>query len=388
MGPVILLAIATAIVFYILVGYPLILAFLSRRTAPAVKKDPQYRPTVSVILAVHNGEQFIRQKLESILALDYPLELMEILVVSDGSTDSTERIVESFSDRRVLLLRAPRGGKPAALNLALRHATGDILFLTDVRQLLQRDALSLLIANLADSTVGAVTGEPRFLNPDNSGEEADMELYWRYELWVRRRHSQIDSAYNTTGWVYALRRNLAEPIPPDTLTDDAVIPLKVFLRGYRVVVEPRALAFDYPRIEGGEFRRKLRTLAGLWQTYARLPELLSGRNRMRFHFLSHKFSRLVLPWAILLAWAATIALPDSGFRSFLLTDELTLLAIAALDPVLPKRSPLRRISSPARTFLTMSAAAVLSMLVFVVPPNSLWRPTRVKTPQENTSSAR
>jgi cellulose synthase/poly-beta-1,6-N-acetylglucosamine synthase-like glycosyltransferase len=386
MGPVILLAIATAIVIYILIGYPLLLAFFFRRTAPPIRKDPRYRPTVSAILAVHNGEHFIRQKLESILALDYPLDLMEILVVSDGSTDSTDTIAESFRDRRVVLLRAPRGGKPAALNLALRHATGDILFLTDVRQLLQRDALSHLIDNLADPTVGAVTGEPRFLNPNQSGEEADMELYWRYELWVRRRHSQIDSAYNTTGWVYALRRSLAEPIPPDTLTDDAVIPLKVFFRGYRVVVEPKALAFDYPRIEGGEFRRKLRTLAGLWQMYARLPELFSSQNRMRFHFLSHKFSRLLLPWAILLAWAATIALPESSFRNFLLFDEVTLLAIAAVDPFLPKGFPLRRISSPARTFLTMSAAALLSMLVFVVPPSTLWRPTRVKMEQENPTS--
>jgi len=175
------------------------------------------------LLAVHNGEQFIRKKLECLLALNYPAESMEILVVSDGSTDTTEAVVESFADRRVRLLRVPRGGKPAALNLALRHASGEILFFTDVRQSIHPDSLAHLVANFADPTVGAATGEPRFLDPDSTGVQADMEVYWRYELWVRQRHAEIDSACQYHGWIYALRRSLAKAIPDDTLTDDAVI---------------------------------------------------------------------------------------------------------------------------------------------------------------------
>jgi poly-beta-1,6-N-acetyl-D-glucosamine synthase len=243
------------------------------------------------------------------------------------------------------------------------------------------------VANFADPSVGAVTGEPRFLDADHTGEEADMEAYWRYELWARRRHSRIDSAYNTTGWIYALRRSLAEPIPADSLADDAVIPLKAFFRGSRIIVEPKALAFDYPKIEGGEFRRKLRTLAGLWQVHVRMPELFTRKNRMRLHFLSHKFSRLLLPWAILMAWIATIALPASSLRSFLLVDDATLIALAALDPLLPKRSALRGISSPARSFLVMNAAALLSVVVFIVPAARLWPPTRVKAQDARVASA-
>jgi cellulose synthase/poly-beta-1,6-N-acetylglucosamine synthase-like glycosyltransferase len=387
MPAAVLLALASVIVFYIVVGYPITLAVLTRRMAPAVRKDMGFRTTVSVLLAVHNGEAFVRKKLESLLLLDYPAHLLEIVVISDGSTDATEQIVRSFADRGVRLLRAPRGGKAAALNLALRHATGEILFFTDVRQLLDRQALSHLVANFADPSVGAVTGEPRFLDPDDTGEEADMEVYWRYELWARRRHSEIDSAYNTTGWIYALRRSLAEPIPEDSLSDDAVIPLKAFFRGFRIIVESNALAFDYPKIEGGEFRRKLRTLAGLWQVHVRLPELFARKNRMRFHFLSHKFSRVILPWAILLAWIATIALPASSLRSFLLVDEATLIAIAAIDPLLPKCSPLRRISSPARSFLVMNAAALLSIAVFIVPAARLWPPTRVKAQDARMGAA-
>jgi cellulose synthase/poly-beta-1,6-N-acetylglucosamine synthase-like glycosyltransferase len=338
-----------------------------------------FRTTVSILLAVRNGEQFIRKKLECLLALDYPAELVEILVVSDGSTDATEAIVESFSDRRVHLLQAPRKGKPAALNLGLRHASGEILFFTDVRQVLTPDSLAHLVANFADPTVGAVTGEPQFLKPDSTGEEADMEVYWRYERWVRRRHAEIDSACNTTGWIYALRRSLAKPIPDDSLADDAIIPLRALLGGYRVVVEPEAVAFDFPSIESGEFRRKVRTLGGLWQVHFRLPQVLGPANRMWFHFLSHKSARLALPWAILLIWAATAALPASPFRRFLLANELLLLAVAATDSIVPKGCWFRRISSPASRFFVMNAASLLSLCVFIVPASALWRPTRVRT---------
>lgn len=378
-----LLVVGIAVVFYIIIGYPLLLACSFRRAAPRVGKDMTFRPTVSVLLAVQNGEQFIRTKLEGLRALRYPQNLMEILVVSDGSTDGTEAIVESFSDRGVRLLRVPRGGKPAALNAALLHASGEILFFTDVRQAIRPDALGHLAANFADPTVGAVTGEPRFLNPDLAGEEADMELYWRYELWARRRHSEIDSALNTTGWIYALRRSLAAPIPADTLTDDAVIPLRVLVRGYRVIVDQAAVAFDYPNIQGGEFRRKIRTLGGLWQVHARMPESVGRANRMRLHFLSHKSSRLALPWCILLVWIATAALRPSPFRSFLLYDDLFMLALAAIDPLVPKWFPLKRISSPARTFFVMNAASLLSVGVFLFPPGTLWRPTQIRTQERH-----
>jgi cellulose synthase/poly-beta-1,6-N-acetylglucosamine synthase-like glycosyltransferase len=378
MAAAVLLIFATLVVAYVIIGYPVVLSVYGGRVAPPIRKDMKFQTTVTVIVAVYNGEQFIRHKLESLLGLRYPPGLLQILVVSDGSTDRTEAIVESFADRNVQLMRVPRGGKAAALNAALRIAAGEILFFTDVRQALDPDALSHLVANFADPSVGAVTGELQLLDPARAGQQADLELYWRYELWARLRHSRIDSVFNTTGCIYALRRSLAEPIPPDTLTDDAVIPLRVFFRGYRVILEEQAIAYDYPTAEGGEFRRRLRTLAGLWQVHARLPVLFTRANRMRFHFLSHKSARLVLPWAILLIYIATLALPPSPFRRFLVIDEFALVVIVLLDRYIPKSFPLKRISSPARTFLTMNAAALLSLAVFFVPPETLWRPTRVK----------
>jgi cellulose synthase/poly-beta-1,6-N-acetylglucosamine synthase-like glycosyltransferase len=372
----ILLSLAVAVIAYIIIGYPILLASYCWRKAPEIAKDLRFRVPVSVVMAVHNGEAFIREKLESILALDYPADLLEILVISDGSSDGTDSIVEGFGDGRVRLLKLARGGKVAALNAGLAAATGEILFFTDVRQPLDRDALSHLVANFADSTVGAVTGELRLLNPRDG--QADMDLYWRYELWARSRHSEIDSILNTTGCIYAMRKNLARPMPADTLIDDMVLPLGAFFSGYRVIFDPAAIAFDYPVVAGAEFRRRMRTMAGAWQLPARVPQLFTSANRMRFHFLSHKFSRLVLPWAILLTVAATIALPASPVRNALLYGDAALPLLALVDLWAPKGFPLKRLTSAARMFLVMNAAALLSASVFFVSPRNLWRPTRVE----------
>ncbi len=375
MTALVLLILGTGIVFYILIGYPILLATMRPKASPPVVKDLRYQTTVSIIIAVYNGAAFIRAKLESILALDYPPELLEIIVVSDGSEDETDSIVSQFSGRGVQLLKVPHAGKAVAVNHGLQRASGEILFFTDVRQPLDSMVLQHLVANFADPSVGGVTGELRLLTGAH-GEQADMDLYWRYEVWARKRHSYIDSIFTTTGCIFAMRRMLVEPLPPDTLIDDAVLALGVFFRGYRVILDPDAIAYDYPAIAGTEFRRRLRTLAGLWQVHARLP-LFSGSNRMRFHFLSHKFSRLVLPWAILLVFGASWALPSSGFRTSLLDGELGLIALALVDPFLGRRFPLKRLSSAARTFLMMNAAALLAIIVFFVPATRLWRPTRV-----------
>ena len=376
MTAILILIFATLATIYFLVGYPLLLFRIRWRQSPPILKDRRHQPTVSVLLAVHNGEAFIRAKLDTLLGLHYPQSRVQILVISDGSTDGTNGIVGEFAGRGVELIEVPRGGKPAALNRGLERATGEILFFTDVRQPLDADALSHLTANFADPTVGAVTGELKYLQTDG-GEQADMNLYWRYELWARDRHSRIDSLFNTTGCIYALRRSLAAPIPDDTLTDDAIIPLRAFFRGYRVIFDPDAVAYDYPTVAGAEFRRRMRTLAGLWQVHRRMPQLFSNSNRMRLHFLSHKTGRLLMPWTILATGLSTYALPVSPVRALLLGGEITILALAALDIWLPKGFILKRFSSPARTFLVMNAAAMMSIVVFFVSPQALWGTTRV-----------
>jgi biofilm PGA synthesis N-glycosyltransferase PgaC len=375
MTAAIVLAAATALAAYILIGYPLLLAIAPGRAAPPVQKDPRFQPTVSAILAVYNGEAYLRRKLESILGLNYPKDKLEILVVSDGSTDRTEAIATEFSKQGVILLKCPRGGKAAALNAALGRATGEILFYTDVRQPLDPTSLEHLAANFADPTVGAVTGDVKWRTPQ-AGEQADLNMYWRYEFWARRQHSLLGSLFNTSGCMYAMRRSLAGPMPPQTLSDDAVLPLGAYFRGYRIVLDPEAVAYDEPALAGTEFRRRWRNLAGLWQVHVWRPELFTSANRMRMHFLSHKFGRLLLPWLLLTIVAASWALPASGWRSFFLSDEAVLLALALADGLIPSGWLLKRVTSPARTFLLMNVASLAAPAVFFVSPQKLWKPTR------------
>jgi cellulose synthase/poly-beta-1,6-N-acetylglucosamine synthase-like glycosyltransferase len=229
------------------------------------------------------------------------------------------------------------------------------------------------------------TGELRLTQGSaggSDGEQADMDLYWRYEVWARAIQSGIDSIFTATGCIYAMRRALASPLPPSTLSDDAILPLRAFFQGYRVVFDPQAIATDAPAVSGTEFRRRRRNLGGLWQIWVRMPELFTSRNRMRLHFVSHKFGRLALPWAMLLVVGATLALPASPFRTSLVWSDVAFLLLALVDPLMPRSIPLKRLTSPARTFLVMNAASIAGLSVFFTPANRLWIPTRVDTAKE------
>src|SRR5437879_2520024 len=168
-------------IFYILIGYPLLLGLLATLDHKPLRKEPGEK-TVSILIPVRNGEQFVRAKVESILKLNYPQKLLDILVISDGSNDRTEEWVEEFFPQGVQLLRLPRGGKAAALNAGMARAKGEIVILTDVRQVLHPQSLSFLVACFADSTVGVVSGHLVILEGE-SQEEKDVGLYWRYETW-------------------------------------------------------------------------------------------------------------------------------------------------------------------------------------------------------------
>ncbi len=378
----ILFALAAGLLIYLLAGYPLLLAFYPWRRRRPIAKDPAHVRPVTVLVPVYNGAAFLRQKLESILGLDYPRELLEVLVISDGSTDATDAIASEFASAGVHLLRFPKGGKSAALNAGIGQARGEILFFTDVRQRLAPDSLRHLVACLADPSVGSVTGELHIVTGDRQ-EEADMGLYWRYEVWARKQMSQIDSIFGATGCIYAMPRNLVELIPADTLGDDAAFPLGAFFKGYRMILDTEAKAYDLASPLGSEFERRMRTLAGTWQNLARRPELLGFRDRMWLHFVSHKVGRLFLPWLALVALGSAFWLP-SPWREAFLAAAVAFLSLAAFDSMVPQRSALKRITSPTRTTLVMLAASFCSISVFLVSPQRLWKRTRVgaETPQD------
>ena len=349
---------------YIVAGYPLLLAVLARWRSKPVRKQFSEK-SVTVLLAVYNGDHWIRAKLESILQLDYPREQMEILVISDGSTDETDVIAGQFRAQGVELLRVPHAGKAAALNAGMARARGEILFFTDVRQPLQPDALRQLVACLGDPQVGGVSGQILIV-AGGTGREADVGLYWRFEKWLRDKLTAVDSVLVATGCIYALRRKLARPLPQEALIDDAYLPLAVIFQGYRFIFERRAVAYDYPTQLEIEFQRKVRTLAGLFQVVGSYPRLLNVFTPVGFHFLSYKLGRVLLPYALLLVAVSSFWLPGVWAYAAI-GGQVLLYGLAAVDHWIPRGFGLKRLSSVCRTFVMLIAAALWAASVLFLP---------------------
>jgi cellulose synthase/poly-beta-1,6-N-acetylglucosamine synthase-like glycosyltransferase len=356
--------------FYVLFGYPLLLDWMAKHANNPVHKDDKVR-TVSFVIAVYNGEKFLERKLKTILSLNYPRERVDILVVSDGSTDRTDEIARSFASQGVRFLRVPHGGKAAALNAAVPLVSGEILVLNDVRQTLDPDCLRNIIACFGDPRVGSVSPRTVIVEGDLH-EEATTSAYWRYEDWIRQRLTCIDSTFGYSGAFAAMRRSLWTPLPPGTLLDDVYVPLKAFFQGYRILYEPTATMYDFPTVLHSEFRRKVRLQAGLYQMLKIMPELLSRRNRMRFHFLSAKYGRTVIPYCMIAIALATVGLPPF-WRSLAAWGQVVFYGLAALDPLVSDRFTLKKVTSPIRTFVVLMAASLVAVRVYFVTPTSLWK---------------
>jgi cellulose synthase/poly-beta-1,6-N-acetylglucosamine synthase-like glycosyltransferase len=369
-------ALSAALIAWVVVGYPLAVLTLARyRPGPAIRRDA-VTPAVTVVVAVRNGAAWLGAKLDSLLGQDYPRGQLAILVVSDGSTDETARIAGEYArrDPRIALLEVPRGGKAAALNASVPRAGGEVVVLTDVRQPLAPDCVREIVRPFADPSVGVVSGELRIRSA--AGSPSVPSTYWRLETSLRHALARVDSTLGATGPIYAIRRALVRSIPPGLILDDMYLPLGAFFDGYRLVTEPRALAWDEEMDVRTEFRRKVRTLAGNYQLLRYEPRLLiPWRNRMFWHYVSYKIGRLLLPQLLIVLLVASFFLPAALRWPFLALQVAGYLAAAA-DPWVPAASPLKRVSAPAHSVLAMMAAAFLAQKVFFVPPESLWVPTR------------
>jgi len=301
---------------------------------------------------------------------------MEVFVLSDGSTDRTAAIARTYSSRGIQLIALPKGGKPAALNAGILRSSGEILILTDVRQVLEPQSVRELVACFADPTVGVVSGDLPTLEGIDL-EEASTSLYWRYEREIRKNLGKLGSTFGATGPFYAIRRDLASVMPAGTLLDDMYLPLGAFFRGFRLIVDETARAIEYPLSIHGEFRRKVRTLAGNYQIMSLYPALLSPRNPMLFHFVSYKIGRLMLPWLFLGLFFSGFGLPQP-WASIAVFGQLAFYGLAAADTLLPASSGIRRLSTAARTVVAMLAAAALALPAFFVSPERLWVVTQAR----------
>lgn len=356
---------SAALLVHVFAGYPLLMWLLARvRPKPVARRA--ILPTVSVIVAVHDGERFIRAKMTSLRQLDYPAELIDIVIVCDGCQDATVPLLRRSTDPRLTVLDFPtRRGKAACLNDAVAVAHGEVLLFTDIRQKLSPVSLKELVANLGDPTVGAAGGELHMENV-RSGFAQGVDFYWRYEKGIRHAESLSGSTIGVSGALYAMRRSLFKPLPEGTVLDDVLMPMRVAAQGKRVVFEPKAMAWDQPsQVPEEERRRKIRTLAGNYQLVQLAPWLLAPwSNPLWFRFVSHKLLRLLAPWLIVALTISSGMLvtrhPMYAIAFGCLIAGLLLVGLARLQPPLGRLLPLRI----AVAFFYLNLFAAQALLAF------------------------
>jgi cellulose synthase/poly-beta-1,6-N-acetylglucosamine synthase-like glycosyltransferase len=326
---------------------------------------------VSIIISVRNEEQTLPVKLDNLRRLDYPKNRVQIVVVSDGSSDNTVNILKQHEDIvEPIFFQTPRG-KAAALNEAAKWATGEIVVFTDARQVIDTNAISELTACFGDPEVGGVSGE-LILEGDSSSPSDALGTYWKIEKLVRRLESESGSVIGATGALYAIRRSLYREIPPGTILDDVVIPMNIVREGNRVVFQNSAIARDKLFTEKGkEFSRKVRTMTGNYQLLWLQPWLLSPANPALWRYLSHKFLRLLCPFLLILMTIASGMSVGPIYR-VAFASQVALYSLAVFGTLFPFTRRFRLVAI-TRTFVMLNAAAALAFYNFITGKNVVWR---------------
>lgn len=347
--------------------------FLRTRLHPQPVRRQSIFPKISIIIAARNEGKRLEEKLQNLRQLDYPGELVDIFVVSDGSNDQTDNFLSSLTDPRLHSIVLPsRSGKAEAINAALEQATGEIVVFMDVRQRVAADSVRTLVESFADPTVGCVSGALILGDAQEPSSPRGVGMYWGMEKTIRYWESTAGSVVGATGALYAVRGDIIPQLPAGTILDDVLIPMNVARSGARVIFEPQAQAWDrLPTDPKQEFRRKVRTLYGNYQLLRIAPWLLTAANPIRFEFVSHKLCRLGVPFALVGMILASLFL--SGFIYRLpLAAALCLCILGALAFLPLHLGPLSRLTDLAWAFVLLNAAAIVAFFYFAVGKKEVW----------------
>jgi glycosyltransferase involved in cell wall biosynthesis/cellulose synthase/poly-beta-1,6-N-acetylglucosamine synthase-like glycosyltransferase len=354
---------------YAYVGYPVLVwalasAFGRRRDEPGPLDSARSGlvtgavPSVAIVIVAHNEEVSIGDRLANALAIDYPVDRLEIVVASDGSTDRTGDIVVNSRDRRVRLVDfSSRRGKAAVLNDVIPTLTAEIVVLSDANTSMQSDAVRRLARWFGDRQVGVVVGCLVLADP-KTGHNVDG-LYWKYETFLKRMDARLDALVGANGAIYAIRRSRFVPIPCDTLVDDLVLPLLMRLNaGCDIVYDQAVLAFEETAADvAGEFKRRRRIGAGGFQSLRVLwPLLWPSRGWIAFTFLSHKVLRWLCPFLLLGALALNLPLAGNPLYRSTLWLQALLYVGACAGAMAPGSGVLVRLLRLATMFACMNGA--------------------------------
>jgi biofilm PGA synthesis N-glycosyltransferase PgaC len=368
----VLFLVSVGLIFFAYAGYPACLCLLARFRPRPVRRAGIF-PRVTIVMAVHNEEKNLPRKLRNLAALQYPAELLELIIVSDGSTDMTNPILSAWqSSSREAVILTEHQGKANALNQGVAKAHGEIICFTDARQSLAPDGLNNLIANFADPSVGCASGALVMGDMNAAAITTGVGLYWQLEKWIRNWEGLAGSTVGATGAFYAVRKSLIMPLPVGTILDDVFIPLHVARQRSRVVFDSQAVAWDeFTPSPKQEFRRKVRTLAGNYQLLQIAPWLLTRLNPLRVQFACHKLARLLVPFALVGVLVSTLWF-RTGVYGLALVFQAALYALAILTLLRPKIGFISRLANIALAFVVLNAAAFVAFIYFIVGRKAAW----------------
>lgn len=350
-------------VFYTYAGYSLLIMLLSRFFNKTVRKGP-IEPRVTFLITAYNEEKNIAQKLENTLQLDYPREKLEILVASDGSTDSTDEIVRGFARHGVKLVRVEgRVGKTETQNQAVKKATGEIVIFSDATTRYEKENIRKFVANYNDPTVGAVSGRYEYYNPTGAAIGIGNILFWKFENFIKSSQTRIKTITGCCGCIYSVRRALYEPLPPDIISD-LVEPLKILEKGYRIAFEPGAVAYEETTEKASEeFYMRIRVITRGMRGLLYMKKLFNPLKYgfVSFQLFSHKLLRWLMPIFMAAILVSNIFLAGSLLYNITLAMQAVFYAMALIAWLGEKVNVRFKVFSIPLYFSTVNIASLISL---------------------------
>jgi cellulose synthase/poly-beta-1,6-N-acetylglucosamine synthase-like glycosyltransferase len=366
--------------FYTYAGYPLLLALVSALKPRKVRRG-EFEPTVSIIITAYNEERDLAAKIENTLALDYPRELLEIIVASDCSSDRTDEIAREFAGRCVQLHRqSTRLGKTAAQNAAVEQAHGEIILFSDATSLYQPDAVRAIMPSFADATVGCVAGRLEYVDGSDSRVGRGARSYWSYETFLKRHESRVGSLIGASGCLYAVRRSAYVPLYHEACSD-FIIATKMVEQGLRAVYEPNAVCTEETnRQSDKELKMRVRIIAqtftDLWRHRALLNPVRSGFYGVQL--LSHKVMRYLVPFFLMgLFVSSAVLAPGSLFFRLMFAAQIACYACPALAWMLDRVGIRSRVLAFPQYFMLANLASLIGCYKFLRGQRyASWEPIR------------
>ena len=370
-----------SLIFYVYIGYPAFIAFLSLCLNKKVKKA-SFEPFITILIAAFNEEKHIKKTIKNKLELDYPSEKLEIIVISDESNDKTDEIVKQFEPQGVKLIRqVPRAGKTSALNMAVPEAKGEFIIFSDANSIYDKNSLLKLIQNFSDPAVGYVTGKMIYTNPDGTTIGDGCSAYMKYENLLRYFETKSGSIVGVDGGIDAVRKKLYKPMNPDQLPD-FVLPLKIIKQNYRVVYEPDAILKE-PALKASKDEYKMRvrvSLRALW-ALSDMRFLLSFASPFKlfsWQLWSHKLLRYLCFIFLAGAYLTNLLLWQEGiFYKFIFILQNLSYTGAILSPIIEKRRHRSRLLYLLNYFVLLNVASAHAFIKFFLRQKQIiWTPRK------------